>query len=375
MRKPSRILVVDDEPGMVRAVERVLADAHQVRGTRSSLQAVDIAAELDPDLAILDVRMPGLDGFELMERLKAAHPQLDVILMTGSVDELDAKLVRAIRGRAFYFLQKPFDREVLLTLVERCLELRWHRVANERHLTRLETELGEARAFQQGLLPAADAVVGPLALGCRYRPCSAMGGDLYDYAAVAPGRAALIMADVSGHGVSAAMLTGVVKSAFHASHADGFDPLAVVQRVSTSLAAFGAERFVTLFAALVDRGGQSAHYVNAGHPPGLLWRGAGPALRLSSTGPLVSPALAGCVWEREVVAIGAGDRLFLYTDGLLEPFIDERDGGDRAFVAQLDGRARDGTLSADRVVEDVAARLASGPQPDDVTLVLATVLP
>ena len=71
--------------------------------------------------------MPDLDGFELMSQLKARFPGLDVILMTGSVDDLDEKLVRAIRSAAFYFIQKPFDREVLKTLVERCVELRRRR--------------------------------------------------------------------------------------------------------------------------------------------------------------------------------------------------------------------------------------------------------
>ena len=112
-----------------------------------------MAAEFKPDLVILDVRMPEIDGFELMARLKAAHPGVDIIVMTGSLDDLDQKLIRAIRGRAFYFIQKPFDREVLQTLVERCLELRWRRVESRHHVERLERELADARAFQQGLLP------------------------------------------------------------------------------------------------------------------------------------------------------------------------------------------------------------------------------
>ena len=79
-----------------------------------------MASEFHPELAIVDIRMPDLDGFELMAQLKARFPGIDVILMTGSVDDLDDKLVRAIRSAAFYFIQKPFDREVLRTLVERC---------------------------------------------------------------------------------------------------------------------------------------------------------------------------------------------------------------------------------------------------------------
>lgn len=369
MSRPSRILVVDDEPGMVRAVERVLGGTHHVRGCLSAPQALGVAAALDPQLAILDVHMPGLDGFELMERLHQQHPALDVILMTGSADDLDAKLVRAIRGRAFYFVQKPFDREVLLTLVDRCLELRWHRELNQHHLRRLETELGEARAFQQGLLPATEAVIDPLAISCRYRPSTTLGGDLYDYVAVRPGHAALLVADVSGHGVSAAMLTGVVKAAFHASHVDGFDPQAVVQRVWNSLAPFSADRFVTLFSATAAAG--RLRYVNAGHPPGLLVRRDGAVARLASTGPLVTPALPDCRWQLEEVPLAAGDRLLLYTDGVLEPFADEGEFGDAPLLSAL---ARDGGSAADGILDDVALRLGGGPQPDDLTLLLATAV-
>src|SRR5262245_44720888 len=151
--RPARILVVDDEPGMLRAVERVLSDDHDVVGTRLSREALAVASDFHPDLAIVDIRMPDLDGFELMAQLKRRFPALDVILMTGSVDDLDEKLVKAIRSPAFYFIQKPFDREVLRTLVERCIELRWRRQEHRQHLKRLESEMAEARAFQQGLLP------------------------------------------------------------------------------------------------------------------------------------------------------------------------------------------------------------------------------
>ena len=269
--RPARILVVDDEPGMLRAVERVLSEDHHVIGTRLSRDALSMADEFQPELAIVDIRMPDLDGFELMARLKARFPALDVILMTGSVDDLDEKLVRAIRSPAFYFIQKPFDREVLRTLVERCVELRWRREDHRQNLKRLETEMAEARAFQQSLLPHREAVVNRVAVCCRYTPCSALGGDLYDYAAAPAGQTALLIADVSGHGVSAAMLTGIVKSAFHASHVDGFEPLAVVQRVSMGLAAFSPDRFVTLVAALISPDERHLRYVNAGHPPIVLW--------------------------------------------------------------------------------------------------------
>ncbi len=269
----SRILVVDDEPGILRAVERVLGDIHHVCGTSSSKDAVALAAEFLPALAIVDIRMPEVDGFELMARLKTRLPQVDVILMTGSVDDLDEKLIRAIKSPAFYFIQKPFDREVLKTLVERCLELQWRREAHRLHLQRLEDELSQARAFQQSLLPPREATFNGLSVCSQYLPCSGIGGDLYDYAAADAGQTALLVADVSGHGLVAAMMTSVVKSAFHAARVDGYDPLTVVHRVWGALAAFGPEKFVTLFAALIAPEDSRLRYVECGPSAGRVVEG------------------------------------------------------------------------------------------------------
>jgi len=365
---------VDDEPGMLRAVERVLSGTYHVIGTRSSRDALSVAEEFKPELAIVDIRMPDLDGFELMARLHTRFPELDIILMTGSVDDLDEKLVRAIRSPAFYFIQKPFDREVLKTLVERCVELRWRREEHRRHLVRLETEMAEARAFQQSLLPDREAVMNRLAISCRYTPCSGLGGDLYDYAAAGPGQTALLIADVAGHGVSAAMLTGIVKSAFQASHVDGFEPLAVVQRVWTGLAAFSPERFVTLVAALIAPEERRLRYVSAGHPAIVLWGGTREPMWLASTGPLVSPVLSTSSWEAPVVPIDEGDHLLLYTDGVSEVLADADGCAEARFANSIERAPAGGAPLLDAILADVQHDLAGRPQPDDLTLLTARVL-
>jgi len=372
---PARILVVDDEPGMLRAIERILGAAHQVATSASSTDAVSLASRFHPELAILDVRMPELDGFELMARLHAQKGDVDVILMTGSVDDLDEKLVRAIRGEAFYFIQKPFDREVLRTLVDRCLELRWRREERRRHLRRIETELAAARMFQQALLPARESVVGPLAVWCRYEPSSELGGDLYDYAVSASGRAALLVADVSGHGTSAAMLTATVKSAFRSTHAEDYDPLAVVRCVANSLAAFGTERFVTIVTVSVTPNGRELRYVNAGHPPGLIWGNRREPLMLGATGPLISPALPPWDWTATSVALGEGDQLLLYTDGVSDALESPTLAAEERIRLAVAQHPEGGPALLDALVADVRHHLVADSVPDDLTLTTARVLP
>jgi sigma-B regulation protein RsbU (phosphoserine phosphatase) len=262
----------------------------------------------------------------------------------------------------------------LKTLVERCLELRSHRDANRRHLQRVEAELAAARAFQQGLLPAREATIGRLALQCRYVPCSELGGDLYDYAADGDGRVALLIADVSGHGVSAAMLTGIVKSAFRAAHVEGFEPDAVVHRISAGIGAFDHGRFVTLISALVAPAEGWLSYVNAGHPAGVLWNGHHRLERLESTGPLVSPALPGSVWQKAHVQIGADDQLLLYTDGVPEALTADGDtSGEGRLRAVIERHDAGGSELVDAILAEVAAHHRSHAHHDDFTLVTARI--
>jgi serine phosphatase RsbU (regulator of sigma subunit) len=370
----SRILVVDDEPGMVRAVERVLSDSYRVLGTSSSSDAMSLAGEFMPELAIVDIRMPEIDGFELMARLTGRLPDLDVILMTGSVDDLDEKLVRALQSSAFYFIQKPFDREVLRALVARCLELRWRREEHRRYVAHLEAELSQARTFQQSLLPERDTAFERLSLCSRYLPCLGVGGDLYDYGSAVRGETALLIADVSGHGLPAAMITSVVKSCFHAARLDRYEPRAVAHRVWDGLAAFGAEKFVTLFAALMLPGEGRMRYVGAGHPPAVLWNDDGQPAWLASTGPLISPALPGSTWQVQSVPVQTGSRLLVYTDGVTEVLSEDGCDTKSPIAAAIERKPDGGVDLLDAIVAEVNAKLAGRPQPDDVTLMTARLI-
>lgn len=313
----ARILLVDDEAPMLRGLERTLGGDYELRSAGDARAALAACDDFEPDLAILDVRLPGQDGFAVLAALRERHPGVDAIFITGEVHQVDAQLIRAIRERAFYFVQKPFDREVLLTLVDRCLALRKASAANRRHVARLERELADARSFQLGLLPERSVTRGPLRLEADYVPCSELGGDFFDHARLPDGGLALLVADVSGHGVSAAMLTALVKSAFHDAGDDAHAPLAVVARVVGSLRSFDEARFVTLFVGRLTADGD-LEYVNAGHPAPLLGRpGASPRL-LRATGALISPAFPDLEWGLARARLEPGERLLAYTDGIVE---------------------------------------------------------
>lgn len=364
----ARVLVVDDEPGMLRAIERVLSDEYDLVLTPSPNEATRLARVHRPDLALLDIRMPEMSGFDLLEKLKTERPDLDIIVMTGSVTDHDANLVRAIRAQAYYFIQKPFDREVLRTLVERCVATRRLAAENKRHTQRLERELSLARAFQLSLLPAYEAELEGVEIAGRYVSSSELGGDFFDYVSVGPGAVGAVVADVSGHGVSAAMLTGVVKSAFHESRDDGYAPLSIVERVFRAICSFGYNRFITLLCLRASSESERLEYVNAGHPPGILLTSEGETRLLESSGPLLSGGVPETDWTVESMPWRTGDRLLLYTDGILEA---EADGVGMFGLAGLIEQARRplrGAALLDQIVSAVNEFARDTAGRDDLTL-------
>ncbi|MGH7724193.1 MAG: PP2C family protein-serine/threonine phosphatase [Candidatus Eiseniibacteriota bacterium] len=366
MSRP-RILVVDDEPAMLQAVERVLSEFYEVRLFTDGNEALHALPLLEPDLAILDVRMPAMDGFELLGRLQAERPDLDVILMTGSLNEPDAKLVRAIRAGAFYFLEKPLNREVLLTLVERCLELRRLARQNALLMGRQQRELDAAREFQLSLLPreVPGEAAGHVAWG--YVPSHELSGDYVDCAWIRNIGISILVADVAGHGAPAAMLTSVVKAAFDATRDSDYDPRAVAATVGNTLRSFAPGKFVTLFAARYHVDSGRFEYVNAGHPPALWVGRTGEVRLLQSTGPIVTSALPDSSWDGGFVMLEPDDAVVVYTDGIVEARKDDNEFGIEGLLEVLTGASREPAPLVARIVERVLAFADGGPR-DDLTV-------
>ena len=169
------------------------------------------------------------------------------------------------------------------------------------------------------------------------------------------------------------MLTGIVKSAFRASHVDRYDPLSVVDRVWNGVAAFGAERFITLVAAVIAPEDGRLTYVNAGHPAGLVWNGGG-VKRLDSTGPLVSSAFPSARWERLDERFAEGDQLLLYTDGISEALAGDTDVGEDRMRATIAQHALGGASLLEAILADVDRHRGAHPHRDDLTLVTARVV-
>ncbi len=310
--KPARVLVIDDDAGVLRAVQRILGIRYELATASSPAEALALAPDVDPDLAILDIRMPAMNGFELMQRLKAGQPDLDVIFMTGSMTEPDAHLIQAIRQGAFYFIQKPFDREVLQTLVERCLELRQLRAVADRELNKLHWA-------QSRLLPQAAPAHPGFQLAVRYRPFYFATGDYHDFFPQPDGTLAVFVGDSSGHGPSACMLMATMRTLLYTHPEIQGDPgkaLSGLNRMFHALTP--ADLFMTAVYVVLARDGSVSWAAAGQHPP--LWvhaAGEVAPMDLAAVGlPLgIEPG------EQYVTVnqpIHAGERLIVFTDGIIE---------------------------------------------------------
>jgi phosphoserine phosphatase RsbU/P len=254
-----------------------------------------------------------------MGELKVADPELDVILMTGSVTDTDQRLSRAIREKAFFFLQKPFPRDVLLALVGRCLELRRLAAEKRAHAARMERELAAARSFQESLLPARRGSAGPLTLASLYEPSREIGGDFFDWEPIAGPGLALLVADVAGKGAAAAMMTGMVKQSWRSAAGESFSPAVALQRVFSATRLFPDQRHLTAFSGRFDAGAGTLEYIiSAGHPPAFLLRRDGEVEALGASADILHPAFPTWHFQQLVTSFESGDRLLVYTDGLLE---------------------------------------------------------
>jgi sigma-B regulation protein RsbU (phosphoserine phosphatase) len=344
-----RILVVDDDPGVLRAVRRILEQDYEVRCVGSPAEALEQAAASPPDLALLDVRMPLMDGFELRRRLGEVQPDLDVILMTGSLTEPDAHLIRAIEEGAFYFIQKPFDRRVLQTLVRRCLELRRLRSVANRELARL-------RLAQARLLPQAPPRWPGYNLSFRYEPFYYATGDYIDFFPRPDGGLGVFVGDGCGHGPSASMLMASVRALLHTHpelHREPGHALAELGRLFAGLVPL--DLFMTAVYLLLEEGGKVSWAAAGQDPP--LRLGAGgdiPPADWSVNGmPLgIDP---GQTYRTVEWRLAPGERLFLFTDGICETRDREgREFGRPRLQSTLRQLVR---LPAERMTQEVVNRV------------------
>jgi sigma-B regulation protein RsbU (phosphoserine phosphatase) len=342
-----------------------------------------MATREHPDLILLDVMMPGKDGYAVCAELKRNGQSADIpIIFLSSLSQAGDK-VRGLQLGAVDYVTKPFDQGEVLARVRTHLLVR--RLAQEvlaanlvlvekqRHL---DEDLRAAADIQRSLLPRRLRLPPSVAVAWRFDPCDQVGGDLFNIHLLDERFLELYIADVSGHGVPAAMVTVALSQSLLPDGArnsmapgDWTTPSAVLGQLDREYPIERFNRFFTIWYGLLDYQTGRLRYSQAGHPMPILLRSTAEIERLEAGGPIIGLGMSFSPDEGEVQML-PGDRLYLHTDGIIEFESTDREFfGDDRFQRELThGRGLSLDDSCELVVRALRA-FAHGASPqDDVTL-------
>ncbi len=240
----------------------------------------------------------------------------------------------------------------------------------------LKGDLEIARQIQFGLLPFAPYVSADLRIETVMRPANTVGGDYFDLIELGEGRLAVVIGDVAGKGMPAALLMALLQGSLRTLITAGLRGAEVVAKLNAHLCAnIPSNRLVTFFYAELDRKTGMLDYVNAGHNPPFILRADGPSERLAPTGVALG-ILPDAGFELFAAELEPGDRMLLYTDGITEAENprDEEYGEDRVKAWLVDHRGTDGRTLIEGLIDDVVL-FASPVRPrDDMTLMVVSRL-
>jgi len=249
-------------------------------------------------------------------------------------------------------------------------------LANERRLLSIENELAIAHEIQASILPSGSPELKSLRVAAVYRPMTAVAGDFYEFVRIDDNHVGFLIADVTGHGVPAALIAAMIKVAMQSLTSCAHDPPEVLRGLNRILTTQRSAHLASASYLGLDTANQTASYSAAGHPPLLLCRD-GQSTAIESNGVLLG-VLPDCDYPLHRMPIHPGDRFVLYSDGVTEPENAKGDAfGDHKLEQVIrDNRARSLSDLLDQLLSEIRHwQPASTPQQDDITLVAIDVLP
>lgn len=280
-----------------------------------------------------------------------------------------------VDSRSFVREFTPDDLNLLTVLANvAAIRIERERFAElERTEQRRTRDLEQAAEIQRGILPVDPPKVPGVDLAGHNAPCHTVGGDYYDFIPYADGRVLVVLGDVAGKGMSAALLMSNLQARVQTLAEDPSDLAKMMSRLDASIAAHSpSNRFITLFLGTIDAVAGRLVYCNAGHNPPLLVRPSGEVDRLGAVGTVlgIMPELG---YEEETHRFEVGDMLAIYSDGVTEAENPDGEeyGEQRLTEVLLQHRDLDAAAIVARVVESVSAWIAAAPAADDVTLLIA----
>ncbi|SEM39215.1 Serine phosphatase RsbU, regulator of sigma subunit [Syntrophus gentianae] len=385
-----KILIVDDSPDIrVLLTSLLTKSGYEIAQAENGEDCLRQIRKFQPDLILLDIIMPGIDGFEVCKKIKAdpCSRDIPVIFLSGR-SETKAKIEGLAIGGADY-ITKPFDMGEVIARIKNQLKIRHltdELISTNAELTEKQNKLNEdlqaAAGIQKTLLPRSLPQVENLDIAWKFRPSEKIGGDIFNVLRLDEDHLGLYMIDVSGHGVPPALVTFSISQVLqpHMGYTirkrPGFSPDSEVVSPGEVLKALDEEypwerfeRFLTIIYLIVNVRTGHLVYSNAAHPPPILLHADGTLELLGKGGTIIG--LDGILpFEEETKVLSPGDKILLYTDGVFEFTDDQGDifGEERfhTLVKNLHGRSIGSML--DEIVQAIETLVHGAQLQDDISL-------
>jgi serine phosphatase RsbU (regulator of sigma subunit) len=375
-----RILVADDDATSRKLLTRILTRAgFECTQAPDGIEALKLLHADPPSLLLLDYDMPGMTGAEVLKLLRKdgnpAIAQIPAIMLTGHGGEESEVL--CLEAGADDFVTKPINDAVLRARIDTQLRLRSMRSQLQKQNDELEAwrhnlerDLEAARLTQQSLIPQKPPVLPGWEIAACYRPVIQVGGDIYGWLRMGDGRTLFWIADATGHGASAALLTTLAKLLFHHGTVENNQPAEIMEAVNNDFRSiFGARSFMTAMCVALDANTGRASVVGAGHPPLLVARTGGRTESIASSAPPLG-LLERSQFIETNVDLEPGDAFFLYTDGIYGSSHEENPRlSSNRLAEMLQPLAENAQALLDRVLEQAAINDNGKVPPDDVAAI------
>ncbi len=388
MTKRHKILIVDDTPENIHVLMEALKGDYAIVAATNGEKALEVAQkEPCPDLILLDVMMPGMDGYEVCERLSTidATMKIPVIFVTALSEAGDE--ARGLDLGAVDYITKPFNTNLVKARVKNQIELKRYRDDLEETVAfrtrellettadkeKLESELRVARSLQMAMVPPGRAVGegGEYEIAATVMPARAVGGDLYDYFLLDDGRLCFFVGDVSDKGVPAALFMVKTSTLMRTESIRLSSPVEILTKVNRDLCRDNDEcMFVTLVVGILDLATGAVSIASAGHEfPVVVAPQRSTEFLLMSGGPAMGPDISAEYTPQEL-RLAPGDDIVFYTDGITEAF--DTDGQAFGELRLLDtvsaNKDKDAAGISTAILDDVADFVGAAPQSDDITV-------
>jgi phosphoserine phosphatase RsbU/P len=364
-----RVLIVDDAKANVDMLVEALRGDFKLSVALDGEAALRAVERNAPDLLLLDIMMPGIDGYEVCRRLRADPATREIpIMFLSSLEDVQDK-ARGFELGANDYLTKPFE---ILEVKARVRSLLKAKAYADAIRAAQERDLAIAREIQMGILPsdlAAPTRGTGLDVHATIEPARQVGGDLFEVLRLSDDRLLVAVGDVCGKGIPASLFMAVTVTLLRTLARQLAGPGEILARLNEELAAQNPRGMFVTMVCLDVRGGRVT-CANAGHHTSLLVEPAGsPRLVFPSSGTVLG-ILPDQAFGSETLELGAGDSLVLYTDGVTEAMdgANVLFGEERLQACFAEGAGPTAAHTVDLLLRDVRAFAGGAPQSDDITI-------